>query len=388
MKKLIDKEKVISEIKRRIQIIEDTINKPDTLQFLKSALRYEIKRYESLISYIDTMETTDNLENMILELPESIANQKNHQVYQLSIYHYDRSCCVDYVGELEHDSLVCFSENTFTKAAEKMKNWIQENKIDKHLQIPDECDVMNTTVQEQNNNLSFDEIEKFMMNTNADNLEVKKGKTYICIEDWKKRGTSFTKGKIYVCHKDRCMYDDFGAEKASVGKLFRLATKEEIKTSKKFRKGDWVVLHIEGKYNITAQIKDIEVTSDKETRYWISNNKLKIRWFDNKSIARKWNINFDAKDGDILCTYEWGEPKIVFILKGNPHPLNTCVLRYYCFYNIMYPHFDPGIEKGCLAPEPDEVFPATKEQTDLLFEKIQDADYTWNAENKTLEPTK
>ena len=57
---------------------------------------------------------------------------------------------------------------------------------------------------------------------------VRKGKSYICIEDWKKLGTSFTKGKIYVCHKDRCMYDDFGAEKASVGKLFRLATKEEL----------------------------------------------------------------------------------------------------------------------------------------------------------------
>lgn len=61
------------------------------------------------------------------------------------------------------------------------------------------------------------------------NITVKKGKSYICIEDWKKLGTSFTKGKIYVCHKDRCMYDDFGAEKASVGKLFRLATREEIK---------------------------------------------------------------------------------------------------------------------------------------------------------------
>jgi len=63
------------------------------------------------------------------------------------------------------------------------------------------------------------------------NITVKKGKSYICIENWKKLGTSFTKGKIYVCHKDGCMYDDFGEEKASVGKLFRLATKEEIKRS-------------------------------------------------------------------------------------------------------------------------------------------------------------
>lgn len=51
--------------------------------------------------------------------------------------------------------------------------------------------------------------------------EIKKGQTYVCIEDWHKLGTSFTKGKIYKCHKDGCMHDDFGAEKASVEKLFK-----------------------------------------------------------------------------------------------------------------------------------------------------------------------
>ena len=381
MKHLIDKDKIVSKIKGMIQILEDTINKPDTLQFLKSALEYEVERYKSLISYLDKLETTDNLENMILELPESIANQKNHQVYQLSIYHYDRSCCIDYVGELEHDSLVCFAESTFAEAASKMKNWIQENKIDKHLQIPDDHDVMNTTGQEQNN-LNLDEIENFIMNTNADGIEVKKGKTYICIEDWKKRGTSFTKGKIYVCHKDGCLYDDFGVEKASVGKLFRLATKEEIKTSRFFTKGDWVVLYIEGDSSIIAQIKDVEVTSDKERRYWLSDNKLNIRWFDDNSIARRWNINFDAKDGDVLCTYECGEPKIVFILKGTPK--KHYALSYHCYYNIMYPHFATDSEKGCLAPNDEDVKPATKEQQDTLFAKMKEDGYKWYSDTKEL----
>ena len=380
MKHLIDKDKIVSKIKGMIQILEDTINKPDTLQFLKSALEYEVERYKSLISYLDKLETTDNLENMILELPESIANQKNHQVYQLSIYHYDRSCCIDYVGELEHDSLVCFAESTFTEAVSKMKNWIQENKIDKHLQIPDDHDVMNTTGQEQNN-LNLDEIENFIMNTNADGIEVKKGKTYICIEDWKKRGTSFTKGKIYVCHKDGCLYDDFGVEKASVGKLFRLASKEEIKTSR-FLKGDWVVLPIEGKDNIIAQVRDIEVTSDKERRYWLSDNKLNIRWFDDNSIARRWNINFDAKDCDVLCTYECGEPKIVFILKGTPK--KHYALSYHCYYNIMYPHFATDSEKGCLAPNDEDVKPATKEQQDTLFAKMKNSGYEWDSDTKKL----
>lgn len=64
-----------------------------------------------------------------------------------------------------------------------------------------------------------------MMQTN-----VEAGHYYVCIKDWKMLGSSFTKGKIYKCHKDRCMFDDFGSEKASVGRLFRPATEEEIKT--------------------------------------------------------------------------------------------------------------------------------------------------------------
>lgn len=65
---------------------------------------------------------------------------------------------------------------------------------------------------------------------------VRKDRYYMCIEDWHKLGTSFTKGKVYKCHKNRCMNDDFGAEKASIEFLFRPATKEEVKYDKARRK--------------------------------------------------------------------------------------------------------------------------------------------------------
>ena len=65
---------------------------------------------------------------------------------------------------------------------------------------------------------------------------VKKGRYYMCIVDWHKLGSSFTEGKVYKCHKDRCMYDDHHAEKASVGMLFRPATKEEITEHRKLLK--------------------------------------------------------------------------------------------------------------------------------------------------------
>ena len=58
---------------------------------------------------------------------EKIADEKSHQVYELSIYHYDGQCIVDYVGEIDHDSLYDFSGNTLYEAIEKAWNWLREN---------------------------------------------------------------------------------------------------------------------------------------------------------------------------------------------------------------------------------------------------------------------
>ena len=67
-------------------------------------------------------------------------------------------------------------------------------------------------------------------------VTVKKDHYYMCIMDWHKLGSSFTEGKVYKCHKDRCMCDDNHSEKASVGMLFRLATKDEIREHKRMLK--------------------------------------------------------------------------------------------------------------------------------------------------------
>ena len=95
----------------------------------------------------------------------------------------------------------------------------------------------------------------------------------------------------------------------------------------------------------------------------------------------KWTIQ-DAKDGDVLCTYECGRPKSVFILKGTPK--KHYALGYHCYCNIMYPHFESDSEKGCLSPNDEDVKPATKEQRDTLIKAITDAGYTFDFENKEL----
>lgn len=142
----------------------------------------------------------------------------------------------------------------------------------------------------------------------------------------------------------------------------------------KFKVGDWVVksdtvaqiLDIQEQYYIGLDTEGNDFTSSK----FLSNDKIHL-----------WTIQ-DAKDGDVLCTYECEEPKIVFILKGTPK--KHYALSYYCYYNIMYPHFDDGNKPGCLAPEDSDVKPATKEQRDLLFQKMKEAGYEWDSEMKEL----
>jgi len=141
------------------------------------------------------------------------------------------------------------------------------------------------------------------------------------------------------------------------------------KVESKFKVGDWVVVgdRIGIIIECTKDLADIDLEFS-----CLSTSPKNIR---------SWTIQ-DAKDGDVLCTYECGEPKIVFILKGMPK--KHCVLSYYCYYNIMYPHFESDSEKGCLAPNDEDVKPATKEQRDTLFAKMTDAGYKWDAEKKEL----
>lgn len=144
----------------------------------------------------------------------------------------------------------------------------------------------------------------------------------------------------------------------------------------KFHEEDWVV-------DSQLLIHQIERVVENVTTHTFGYDIVGGGYFnDNNEDIHLWTIE-DAKDGDILCTYECDEPKIVFILKGMPK--KHYALRYHCYYNVMYPYFAPDTEKGCLAPNDEDVKPATKEQRNLLFQKMKEAGYKWNPDNKTLE---
>ena len=91
---------------------------------------------------------------------------------------------------------------------------------------------------------------------------------------------------------------------------------------------------------------------------------------------RDWTIQ-DAKDGDVLMS-KYGKP---FIYNGN---LDSFHIGSYCGITTGG-SFNVATEK-CHWTENENIHPATKEQSDLLFQKMHEAGYEWDDEKK--EPKK
>ena len=143
------------------------------------------------------------------------------------------------------------------------------------------------------------------------------------------------------------------------------------KVEPKFKVGDWVVSpngvywHIDaiqnGRYEVTADTGQCG------------------NWPLDTNIYRLWTIQ-DAKDGNVLTNGDF--PCIFKRCDDNGS------LYVYCGINA---HNDFSI----LSEDPENVwddyskqyFPATKEQRDLLFQKMHEAGYEWDEEEKKLKET-
>ena len=135
----------------------------------------------------------------------------------------------------------------------------------------------------------------------------------------------------------------------------------------KFQIGDWIVnpggeaLHITG-------IKDSCYTFNDELHYWMT------RYCDQK--CHLWTIE-DAKDGDILAASD----SSIFIFAGMT---NGC-----CKYHAVLTADGKFIvnkdkKKDHYWETTKGARPATREQRDLLFQKMEDAGWEWNADKKEL----
>ena len=140
------------------------------------------------------------------------------------------------------------------------------------------------------------------------------------------------------------------------------------KVEPKFKVGDWinnhnVIYHIDKISGVYVTLSTIDGTA---LVYHIS--------VLDSEYTRLWTLQ-DAKDGDVLDAN--GAP---FIYKKH----NTDYVYCYCGVNLSG-EFEFIEAKGFDTWNNNyKVYPATKEQRDLLFAKMKEAGYEWNAEKKEL----
>lgn len=102
-------------------------------------------------------------------------------------------------------------------------------------------------------------------------------------------------------------------------------------------------------------------------------------------MLRLWTIA-DAKDGDVLVCplpkgYENGEQ--IFIFKGiNSRDYVDDCIEYYCRIceGVFYEN-----KNGYMGTVSSPLYPATKEQRNILFLKMREAGYEWDSEKKEVE---
>ena len=141
------------------------------------------------------------------------------------------------------------------------------------------------------------------------------------------------------------------------------------KVEPKFNVGNWAVSRLDGKARRIS-----EVHCDEYNKYYIvEGNEYNIEEYDR--LHHFWTIQ-DAKDGDILaCKNGW-----------------TCIFKSLVNDNLFSSHcfMDSGgwfCEDGGQAHtlyNSSNIHPATKEQRDLLFQKMKESGHEWDADKKEL----
>lgn len=130
------------------------------------------------------------------------------------------------------------------------------------------------------------------------------------------------------------------------------------KIEPKFKVGDWIVFV---KHGSTYQVEKIE--NYKYTLRHISGGLLDLP-FSNEKLIREWTIQ-DAEDGDVLTCNE-----DIFIFKSYSELQSSISL--YCWYNGKTNNFFDDKVIYVSLNKRNKICPATKEQRDILYQKIEE----------------
>lgn len=164
-------------------------------------------------------------------------------------------------------------------------------------------------------------------------------------------------------------------------------TEIEKQSKPKFKIGDWIINHQTG---LIKHIKNVLLCGINGI-YEFESSSMPIDYVDNS--FHLWSVK-DAKDGDVLFAENFDNiGGCVFLFKGLDSwrfdaEGDRAIATGYCCTSITESgSTDFGIQwSDCV--EIKRVHPATKEQRDLLFQKMHKAGYTFDFEKKELKKLK
>ena len=178
------------------------------------------------------------------------------------------------------------------------------------------------------------------------------------------------KMKNFICNELACLRatDEKGSDRyneltEAIAWIEKQGAQKPVEP--KIKKGDWVVVD-----GVVQRVREVKEEGFDTDLYWNGKDTFKDVHF--------WTLQ-DAKAGDVLAF----DDNTIVIFKDL---YNTTTFHSYCH-----------VEEGAFSVSQDEIpdwwegkgfYPATKEQCELLFQKMREAGYSWDAENKKLEKIK
>jgi len=200
----------------------------------------------------------------------------------------------------------------------------------------------------------------FLVNVEREN----KGMRHLKLTD--PRGKTYNFGEItWLCEQVDAKFEKQG--KSALEAIKEKNVDNADKVEPKFKVGDWVFIEeVKGYKQGAFQINSID-------EFGYNFDEYHTIPFMYEELLSKWTVH-DAKDGDALVT----NSNIIFIFKFLDEG-GTIAFRASCTENsgVYFPKIK---ERLC----DQEVQPATKEQRDLLFQKMKEAGLEWDAEKKEL----
>ena len=150
----------------------------------------------------------------------------------------------------------------------------------------------------------------------------------------------------------------------------------------KFKIGDWVISGL-GLHQITNVIENVTNHTYSYDTVSYSYDTLTYGWF-NETVKdmRLWTIQ-DAKDGDVLCAKAKDGYFKEYLFMFSSFTENNVISTHFG-YEVSNGDFYKKLTRFGRKEDFMSVTPATKEQRDLLFQKMKEDGYEWDSDKNEL----